>query len=149
MITPRSPPSSGVLAAIAAAARRMTLNVPIKLIFIMRWNTSNGCGPSLPNTLDGAPTPAQFNAPFRLPKLLIAVAMAAFTSASLVTSALAKRACAPSCLAKASPCAAFTSTSTTFPPPLTMAWAVAAPSPEPPPVITNVLFGICIIELYC
>ena len=64
MMTPRSgPPSSvtaGSVAAIAAAARRITLKVPTRLIWMTRLKVSSGSTPSRPRTLPGVAMPAQF-----------------------------------------------------------------------------------------
>ena len=51
--TPRSPSSSGSLASIAAAAKRSTLNVPIRLIRITVSNGSSWWGPRLPAIFSG------------------------------------------------------------------------------------------------
>ena len=58
-ITPHSPPSSGSLPSIAAAASRSTLKVPIRLIVIVMRNGSNWCAPRLPAIFSAQPTPAQ------------------------------------------------------------------------------------------
>ena len=41
----------------------MTLNVPIRLIWIVRANESSACGPSRPTVRSAMPTPAQLTAP--------------------------------------------------------------------------------------
>ena len=56
-ITPRSP--STARAPIAAAASRIMLNVPIRLMRMTVSKTSSGCGPSRPTTRLATPTPAQ------------------------------------------------------------------------------------------
>ena len=44
-MTPRSPLASGALSAIAAAASRIALKVPTRLIWIVRAKCASGCGP--------------------------------------------------------------------------------------------------------
>src|SRR3954467_9122892 len=43
----------------AVAAKRSTLNVPIRLIAMMTWNGSRSCGPLLPVVRWAHPVPAQ------------------------------------------------------------------------------------------
>ena len=62
----------------------MTLNVPIRLIWIVRANESSACGPSRPTVRSAMPTPAQLTAPASDSP---ADSTAAATSASEVTSA--------------------------------------------------------------
>ena len=50
MITPRSPSAFGAFLAIASAASRSALKVPIRLILMTRLNVSSLCGPFLPTT---------------------------------------------------------------------------------------------------
>src|ERR1051326_4186020 len=45
MMTPRSPSCSGVSACMAAAASRIALNVPIRLMAMTRANSASGIGP--------------------------------------------------------------------------------------------------------
>jgi len=59
MITPFSPSSFGVLFTICATARRATLKVPIKLIWIIRLKVARGMGPFFDSILPGSPMPAQ------------------------------------------------------------------------------------------
>ena len=138
-ITPRSPVSVGSPAAIAAAARRITLNVPTRLMRIVFSNSSRGCGPVLPRTFSATPIPAALTAPWMPPKRSVAAARAPFTSASLVTSVRTKRALAPRSFAARAPASAFTSRIATLPPAPMNARAAAPPSPEAPPVTRNVL----------
>ena len=70
MITPRSPLGSGVFCAIAAAASRMTLNVPTRLTRIVFSNRSSGCGPFFPSTFAAGPMPAALTTPCSPPKAL-------------------------------------------------------------------------------
>ena len=60
MITPRSPFSAGAFFAITAAARRITLNVPIRLISMTRLKSSSWAGPDRPKVFAAVATPAQF-----------------------------------------------------------------------------------------
>ena len=59
MITPRSPSGFGSLRAIDAAASRITLNVPIRLMRMTVSNTSSGCGPFLLVVRSAIAMPAQ------------------------------------------------------------------------------------------
>ena len=59
---PGRPALTGSVAAIAAAARRMTLNVPMRLTRIVRSNASSGAGPSRPTVRFAVTMPAQFTA---------------------------------------------------------------------------------------
>ena len=87
-ITPR-PPSTGSVAAIAAAARRITLKVPIRLISITLVNCSSGIGCPLRTTRPGGPIPAQLTVTRNGP-LPLATATASATASSSRTSAGAK-----------------------------------------------------------
>ncbi len=91
-ITPRSPSSPGSSFAIAAAAKRIMLKVPTRLMFTAFANVSRRCGPSRPTTFSEGAMPAQFTRPCRWPKAWSARSTAALPSFSLVTSVRAKRA---------------------------------------------------------
>ena len=95
MMTPRSgPPSSvtaGSVAAMAAAASRITLKVPTRLIWMTRLKVSSGSTPSRPRTLPGVAMPAQFTTMRSGPRAT-AASTAACTWSSLVTSAGTKTA---------------------------------------------------------
>ena len=80
---PRSPPSSGSFPAIAAAASRSTLNVPIRFTRTTASNGSRAAGPSFFTVRSAQPIPAHETARRSSP----ACSTAAATSASLVTSA--------------------------------------------------------------
>ena len=101
MMTPRSgPPSSvtaGSVATIAAAARRMTLKVPTRLIWMTRLKFSSGSTPSRPSTLPGVAIPAQLTT-IRSGPRATAASTAACTSSSLVTSAGTKTARLAGCV---------------------------------------------------
>ncbi len=89
-ITPRSPSSPGSSFAIAAAARRIMLKVPTRLMFTAFANVSRRCGPSRPATFSEGAMPAQFTRPCRWPKTAVASSTAALPSFSLVTSVESK-----------------------------------------------------------
>ena len=128
---PRSPSSPGSFCDIAAAERRSTLNVPIRLI---RTTVSNGCrfaGPFLPTVRSAQPTPAHETAKRMPPNVSTAPSTAASTSSSTVTSAL--KATLPSSSASAFAASSFRSAIATRAPRSVSARAVAAPRPEAPP----------------
>ncbi len=134
MITPRSPPALGGLAAIAVAARRIMLNVPIRLMLMTRANWSSGCGPVLPTVREAGAMPAQFTSPASVPSE-VAACTTAWPSVSEVTSQRTKR--PPISCASAVPAASFRSAITTLPPACASARAVPAPKPDAPPVTMN------------
>ena len=127
MQTPRSPSASGSLASMAAAARRSTLNVPIRFTRTTASKGSNACGPRLPAVFSAHPMPAQQTA-IRRPS---AACTAASTSSAFVTSQATKR--APSSAASASPRSALRSAIVSSAPAARRRRAVAAPRPEAPP----------------
>ena len=131
--TPRSPSSSASLSLIAAAARRSTLKVPIRLIWITFVNISRLCGPPLWATRSAQPTPAQQTEIRRPPSPSAARSTAAATASASVTSVATKLAASPSSAASASPFSALRSAIVTAAPAATSARAVASPSPEAPP----------------
>ena len=127
----------------SAATKRTTLNVPIRFTEITFAKCASGCGPSRPIARSAVATPAQLIAPCNAPNASWAVAIAAITCASSVTSVFAKRAHLRRALAQVRPRASLTSHITTFAPAPTNASAQAAPSPELPPVIKNVRSESC------
>ena len=137
-ITPRSPSGPGSLAAMASAARRVTLKVPTRLTWTTVANRSSECGPWRPRTRSAGAIPAQLTAACRPPPST-AAATASRTLASSVTSVATNRARSPSSAATRSPRSRSTSARTTDPPRSTTIRAVAAPSPDPPPVTSTVL----------
>src|SRR3954471_8510548 len=141
-MTPRSPPALGEALAIASAASRIMLKVPIAFTVSTLTKRPRACGASLPSVRSAMPMPAQLTSTWRPPNSFTANATAALPSASEVTSVLAKR--PPSSFASFSPASACRSAMTTLPPPSAAMRAVAAPRPEAPPVMRNTLFLICI-----
>ena len=85
-MTPRSPPAFGAFLAIASAASRTRLNVPIRLMLIARAKPESECGPSLPTTFSPWTMPAQLTRPCTPPNASSAAATAAMPLASSVTS---------------------------------------------------------------
>src|SRR5829696_366274 len=124
---PRSPSASGSFAAIAAAARRSTLNVPMRFT---RTTVSKGwraAAPSLPTVRSAQPIPAQDTAN----RSSSALSTAARTCASSVTSALEKL--PPISCASAAPRSSFTSAIVTRAPRAASSRDVASPRPDAPP----------------
>ncbi|MNT35739.1 hypothetical protein D3C72_1717780 [compost metagenome] len=141
MITPRSPSLSGVFCTIAAAARRIMLKVPIRLMRMVLSKASSGCGPFLPTVLLAVAMPAQLMMPDRRPSAW-AAATTAWPSASEVTS---QRTNWPfSSVARAWPACSLRSAMTTLAPASASILAVPAPRPEAPPVTMKTLSLICI-----
>src|SRR3954470_20156910 len=129
-MTPRSP-STGSVSTIAAAASRITLKVPIRLIRTTFSNASSGSTPCLPSTRAGVPTPAQLTT-IRSGAWPTAVCTACCTPASSVTSRPAKL--PPISFARSSPGDVGRSGRTTCAPALASSVAVANPNPLAPPV---------------
>src|SRR3954447_13473612 len=129
-MTPRSP-STGSVSTMAAAASRMTLKVPIRLIRTTFSNASSGSTPCLPSTRAGVPTPAQLMT-IRSGAWPTAVCTACCTPASSVTSSPAKL--PPISFARSSPGDEGRSAMTTCAPALASSVAVANPNPLAPPV---------------
>ncbi len=142
-ITPRSPSALGWFVDIRAAARRIQLKVPIRLIWIVRVNAARSAGPRLPKVFSAVPIPAQFTRPCTEPKRATAASRAAVTSSGFVTSAPANSARSPRAAATSLPGERGRSSSTTAPPAAWSRSAVARPRPEAPPVITVVEPAIC------
>ena len=118
------------------------LKVPTRLMFTTRWNTSSGCGPSLPTVFTAGATPAQLISPTTVPSDC-AAATTALPSASEVTSHFTNL--PPSSAASFSPASICKSASTTLPPFSTIMRADAAPKPEAPPVTIKTWFLISIV----
>src|SRR5690242_13064950 len=131
---PRSPSALGVARDIASAASRIILNVPIRLMLTARTNPASECGPSFPTTRSPWTMPAQLTRPWMLPNDSTASATAAFPLASSQTSVRMNRIDEPNDAASASPSSTLRSAMTTRAPPPHNIRAVAAPSPEAPPV---------------
>src|SRR5690606_37172209 len=122
----------------AAAASRIMLKLPIRLIWMTFVKRSSGWGPSLPTVLHGGPMPAQLTSPISSP-ISSAAATAAWASATAVTLQRTKRAGPPSWLANSAPSCWLTSAISTLPPSATIRSAVAPPSPDAPPVTMTTL----------
>src|SRR6202030_3071544 len=129
---PRSPSCSGSRFCIAAPARRSALNVPIKLMAMTRSKSASGIGPSRAAMRFAGPMPAQLIRMRGVPWSAAALAKAASVAAALVTS----QAIAMPLMSIATSAAAFwlTSKIATLAPASASMRAVAAPSPEAPPV---------------
>src|ERR1700722_17826128 len=129
---PRSPSCSGSRFCMAAPARRSALNVPIKLIAMTRSKSASGIGPSRPTMRLAGPMPAQLIRMRGVPWSAAALANAASVAAALVTSQVT----AMPLISTATSAAAFALTSkiATLAPASASMRAVAAPSPEAPPV---------------
>src|SRR5580704_17645497 len=129
---PRSPSCSGSRFCIAAPARRSALNVPIRLMAITRSKSASGIGPSRPTMRFAGPTPAQLIRMRGVPWSAAALANAASVAAALVTSQVT----AMPLISTATSAAAFALTSkiATLAPASASMRAVAAPSPDAPPV---------------
>src|SRR5258705_2659047 len=147
-ITPRSPLASAGCTLIFAAARRIALKVPIKLIFTARSKLASAWGPLRPITRSPGATPAQFTRPWIAPKADTHRSRAACADASSVTSALMKRTVPPRKPAMSLPAGSFRSAMTTLPPFAASIAAVAAPRPEPPPVTRKTWFWICMSGVF-
>src|SRR5580693_9253118 len=129
---PRSPSCSGSRFCIAAPARRSALNVPIRLMAMTRSKSASGIGPSRPTMRLAGPMPAQLITMRGVPWSAAALAKAASVAAALVTSQVI----AMPLMSIATSAAAFALTSkiATLAPASASMRAVAAPSPEAPPV---------------
>src|SRR5687767_12265721 len=131
-MTPRSSPSSS-RRLMRSAASRMTLNVPIRLISMMRWKSSSGKAPCLPTVLIAFPVPAQLTTTRSSPSSA-AASSAAPTASGSRTSPGANRVASPRSLATSSPDDPGRSAMTTLAPASTKFSTVARPRPEAPPV---------------
>ena len=135
-ITPRWPSASGSLSFMASAARRSTLNVPIRFTSTTRRKASSGHGPSRPTMRWICMIPAQTTAPRSGPKRSRAVAIARRISASSVTSAGQKRKRPPHSATSASEGGRTSAITPQRPAPASRR-THASPSPELPPATRN------------
>ncbi|MNT42103.1 hypothetical protein D3C72_1785030 [compost metagenome] len=139
-MAPRSPSSSASSVSMPAADLAMQRKVPTRLIWMMRSKLASGKCLISPEALSrlavftALPVPAQLTSTRSWPCAVRALAKAASTCSSDVTSTLQNT--PPSSLARASPCSTLRSNSATFTPWLARRRAVAAPRPEAPPVTT-------------
>ncbi len=85
--TPRWLSSSAGVLAMASAASRSTLNVPIRLTSMTFRYVSRSCGPFLPTIRPAVPTPAQLTVMRSGAPAATTVSTAACTCSGLVTSA--------------------------------------------------------------
>ena len=133
-IAPRVPSTStGSVLAMAAAASRRQLNVPIRLTRMIFSKDSSGSGlPSRSTVRPGAPMPAALTAA-RSGAISMAASTATCTCSGFATSAFTYR--PPSSEATASPSSSLRSISMQRAPRLASARAEAAPMPEAPPVM--------------
>ncbi len=67
----------GLVPAMASAARRIELNVPIRFIWMTRVNAARLCGPFLPSTRWATPIPAQLISTCKPPNVSTAILTAA------------------------------------------------------------------------
>ena len=141
MMTPRCPSTSGSVAAMASAATASTVNEPIRLISTTLRNSARSCTPLRPTMRADGPMPAQLTT-VRSGRAgsSDARATAARTCSSDVTSVGAYS--TPS-TAGPDAQASGRSRATTRAPWAARAAAVAAPSPEAPPVTMAVVFASC------
>src|SRR5262249_35750508 len=124
--------SPGVVWAIAAAAIRIRLNVPIRLMPSTLRNVARLCGaPSRLTVRSAQPMPAQFTTVRSGAPLAVAAFTAAVTDASSDTSALTKA--PPVSEATFSPRSSFRSAMTTALPAIASSRAAASPRPLAPP----------------
>ena len=116
----------------AAAASRIILKVPIRLMRMTRSKSASGIGPSRPTMRLAGPTPAQFTRTRAGPCAAAACLTAASPEAASDTS---QATAIPPMLAATSPAAfSLTSKMATLAPAAASARAVAAPRPDAPPV---------------
>src|SRR5215470_1609088 len=132
MMTPRSPSASGGRLCMSAAASRIMLKVPIRLMLMTCANSASGIGPSRPTMRLAGPMPAQLMRMRAAPCLPRASASAAAAPSALVTSQ--RTAMPPILSATARAPSRLTSRQATLTPERARSAAVAAPSPEAPPV---------------
>src|SRR3984893_9264810 len=138
----RSPSgSTGSVRAMAAAAIRIKLNVPIRLMSMTLRKDARSCGvPSRPTVRDAQPIPAQFTTTRSGASWATAASTAAATDPSSDTSVFTNR--PPNSAATAFPCCSFRSATTTVAPALASARAAASPRPlAPPEMIAAVPFS--------
>ena len=151
--TPRSPVGSGAFFAIASAARRIMLKLPIRLIWMTLANRPSACAPSLPTVRAAGAMPAQLTRPKSAP-IDSACATTARPSSSLETSQRTKA--PPISSATAWPRSACRSAMTTFAPSRASMRAAPSPRPEAAPVTMKTLPAmsmecvpaLCVAELW-
>ena len=132
MTTPRSPVASGSSFDISAVASRSMLKEPIRLTLITRSKSASAIGPSRPITRLATPMPAQFTSTRAGPCALAACATAASADAASETS---QTTAMPLDLGgDLSASLALRSHTATLAPCAASLRAVAAPSPDAPPV---------------
>src|ERR1022692_2948039 len=133
MITPRSPSASAAsVFAMAAAAIRIRLNVPIRLTSMTLRKIARSCGvPSRPTVRAAQPIPAQFTATRSGGPSATAASTAAWTGPSFTTSVRMKR--PPMAVASAVPRCSLRSATSTAAPAAASSRAVASPRPLAPP----------------
>ncbi|CAI7975327.1 hypothetical protein FRAHR75_170094 [Frankia sp. Hr75.2] len=134
MITPRSPSAFGALRLMCHAARRATLNVPVRLRSMMPWNVSIDSGPSLLSVRPGVAPPAVFTTTSIPSSAATAVSMTPSIPAKSVTSQAWKLPLRPS--ATAAPSLLSRSRIATRPPRVAISSAVALAIPDAPPTTT-------------
>ena len=131
----------GVPFAIASAAIRVMLNDPTRLMLTARAKLTSACRPSLPTTF-ALTMPAQLTRPCS--RHSRQRRRHGLRARPVDDVSARNRARSPSSAASALPAASLRSLITTLPPPATTMRAVAAPSPDAPPVTRNVLPSSCI-----
>ena len=135
-----------------AADLLMQRKVPTRLIAMtfsntaMSWARGSPVSRFLPTVLAAGAMPAQLTSTRSWPWAALALAKPASTLASLVTSTAQKT--PPISAAIASPAASFRSKIATFTPLSASARAVAAPSPDAPPVTTAAMLLSRIIAFF-
>ena len=130
--TPRSPVDSGSSFDMSAVASRSMLNEPIRLTWITLSKSASAIGPSRPITRLATPMPAQFTSTRAGPCAFAASATAASADAASETSQIT--ATPPISAATVSASLALRSQTATLAPCAASRRAVAAPSPDAPPV---------------
>ena len=118
----------------SAAASRIMLKVPIRLMAMTRSKSASGIGPSRPTMRFAGPTPAQLIRMRAAPCLSRACARAAAACSPSVTSHRTAQPPIRSATARAP--SRLTSRQATLAPARASSSAVAAPRPEAPPVTT-------------
>jgi hypothetical protein len=119
------------------------LNEPIRLMLMTLANSASGIGPSLPTMRAAGPMPAQLIRMRAGPFLARASATADSALAASATSHLT--AMPPVSFATFWALSILTSRMATLAPPAASARAVAAPSPDPPPVISAACPLTCMV----
>jgi hypothetical protein len=141
--TPRSPVASGSSFDMPDVASRSILNEPIKLTLITLSKSPSAIGPSLPITRLATPMPAQFTSTRAGPWAAAALATAASAEAASETSQIT--ATPPISAATVSASVALRSQTATLAPCAASFRAVAAPSPDAPPVTMTAWSFNCMV----